>query len=220
MKNFLSLLLVSAFAVSCINLNGQLNVEQTMTVKKKGGFLNLKTKNIELAPGSYRSDLKINSDKSFTLKLRADKEDDKDILIPLKSEKAFNLPANGVFTIGGSEIEQPFDLSGTINTEISNSSNTREFENCSFSRTERHCEKVCHTTPVAEGRRPVTRCDIVCRDVLVTIQGQRLVEYHYRYTHRNIDVAFLSANSANRLATFSARGTESDRINDYTGECR
>lgn len=219
MKNLMNLLLVSAFAVSCINLNGRLNIEQTMNVKTKGGFLNLKKKTIELEPGTYRADLKINSEKSFTLKLRLDKEDQKDILIPIKSEKAFNLPSNGEVKISGSDISQPFNLNGTIDTNYSESSTSRTTEDCTFSRTERHCEKICTTTARSNGR-PVVLCDVVCRDVLVTINGSRFVEYHYRYTHRNLNVAFNDINTQAQLATFNASGTESARINDYIGECR
>ncbi|MFA6236326.1 MAG: hypothetical protein WC635_03275 [Bacteriovorax sp.] len=222
MKNLFSLLLVSAFAASCINLNGQLNVTQTMNVKKKGGFLNMKTINVELEPGAYKSELKINSDKSFTLKLRADKEDEKDILIPIKSEKAFDLPANGPVRIAGNDISQPFNLNGTITTGYSDSSITRTLEDCTFTRNERHCEKVCneYRDPRRPERRPEVRCDIICRDVAVTISGRRPVEYHYRYTHRNLEVEFNDINTQAQLATFSANGTESDRINDYYGECR
>lgn len=219
MKNLLNLLLVSAFAASCINLNGQLNISQTMTMKKKGGFLNLQTKTINLEPGSYRADLKINNANSFTLKLKSDKADEKDILIPIRSEKAFDLPQNGTVKIAGSEIAQPFDLNGTIKTEYTYSDTTRTYEDCTISRTENHCEKIC-TTVGGDPRRPVVRCDVVCHDVVVTFAGRRNVEYHYRYTHRNLEVAFSDLNSKAELATFSANGTESDRINDYYGECR
>lgn len=218
MKNLINLLLVSAFAVSCINLNGQLNVQQEMNVKKKGGFLNLKTKNISLAPGLYRADLKINSEKSFTLKLRSDKEGENDILIPIKSKNAFNLPTNGAVTIAGKEISQPFDLNGTINTSYSESTMNRTTEDCTLSRTERHCEKVC--VAGSEVPRPIVRCNVVCRDVMVTFPGNRFVEYHFNYTHRNLDVEFKDINTQAQLATFSARGTETNRINDYVGECR
>lgn len=219
MKKTILLLLVSTFAASCINLNGQLNVEQTMTVKKKGGFLNLKMKNVELAPGAYRADLKINNQQSFTLKLRSDKDGEKDILIPIKSENEFRLPLNGAVRISGKEIAQPFDLNGTISTDFSESAITRTTEDCTVSRTERHCDKVCATVG-GDARRPVVRCDIICRDVLVSFPGRRLVDYHYRYTNRVLDVAFNDIESKSQLATFSARGVESDRINDYYGECR
>lgn len=220
MKNLLNILMVSALAVSCINLNGKLNVTSTMSVKKKGGFLHLVTKNVNLEPGSYRADLKINNASSFTLKLRADKADEKDILIPIKSEKPFNLPNNGPVLIKGTEISQPFDLNGTIKTDYTYSDITRTDEDCTISRTERQCDKICTTTVAGQGRRPVVTCDIVCRDVLVTFPGRRYVEYHYRYTHRDLVVAFNDVNNKAQLATFSAIGTESDRINDYYGVCR
>ena len=220
MKNLINLLFVSAFAVSCINLDGLLNVEQSMVVKKKDGFLNLKTEKITLAPGSYRADLKINSQKSFTLKLRLDKKNDKEILIPIKSDDDLNVPENGNVKISGNEISQPFDLAGTIKTEYSNSDTTRDYESCTYTvRNSTRCERVC-TTSRSEGRRPETRCDNICRDVVITVNGSRMVEYHTRYTSRKLNVSFKDTTSKAKLASFTANGTESQRVNDYTGECR
>lgn len=221
MKKIIGLLLVSAFAASCINLHGQLNVEQTMNVKKKGGFLNLKTKTVSLAPGAYRTELKVNNQKSFTLKLRLDEKENKEILIPIKSKNEFNLPSNGEFTINGNEIAQPFDVQGTIETSWSTSAQTRTFETCTMTRYERRCEKVCTTHPAGPGSsRVITTCNIICNDVPITVYGERLVEYHYRYTHRDLKTIFVDTESKARLANYSARGTESDRITDYYGECR
>lgn len=213
MKNLINLLLVSAFAVSCVNLNGQLNVKTPMNVKVKGGFLNLKTKNVELAAGAYRAELKVNSAKSFSLKLRLDKEDDKDITIPLKSEKEFDLPSNGAVRVAGKDISQPFDLNGTITTTISSSDPVRTYESCSYTRYERRCEVNCRRTD-----RGALHCD--CRDVLVTLYGTRIVDSHYNYTHRNLEAELLDESSRSQLATLSASGTESDRVTDYYGECR
>ena len=116
-------------------------------------------------------------------------------------------------------------------------------ESCTFTVTERRCEKVCteerlspeeqrkveiaaRDQAAANGGRPVrvlpprVRCDIVCNDVLVTLNGNRYVEYHNRYTQRNLTANLVQQDSKTILATFTGTDTDSDRINDYVGECR
>ena len=232
MKNLFNLLMISAIAASCVNLDGQLNIKQPMTVKQKSGFLNLGSKKVELEAGIYKADLKINNSKSFTLKLRLDKEDDKDISIPLKSEKELNVPANGAVRIAGTDIDQPFDLNGTIATSYSESSITRSSETCTVTTYQRRCDKVCTEVRPRDDRRDERnprrpegrselRCEIVCRDVPVSLYGIRMVDYHYRYTTRNLEAEFRDPkNPSAQLATLSATGTESDRVNDYYGDCR
>lgn len=244
MKKLLGLVLVTAMAASCVNLGGQLNVLTTMNVKKRGGFLNLQLKNVAIQPGLYRADLKINSESSFTLKLKSDKADESDILIPIKSETSFNLPSNGLIKIAGKDISQPFDVSGTIQTNVSDSEIVRTIESCTVQRSERRCEKVCVNAEVkpeerggdhgdhrpgdhgpgpgdhGPARRPEVRCDVVCHDVIIDINGDRNVEYHNRYTARTLTIELLAVEGAEKLATMAANGTESDRINDYVGSCR
>lgn len=217
MKKFIGLMLISAFAASCVNLDGHLNVQQTMNVKKKGGFLNMKTKTVELEPGIYKAELKVKDRDSLTLKLRLEKENDDEIKIPLKSDKDFNLPDNGEVRISGSEVKQPFDVVGTIKTSITRSDSRRAVEECSLSVIERHCEKVCRPAG-RNGDRVV--CNVVCRDVSVTIPGVREYEYHTRFTHRDLEVDLKDVNTQAQLATLRTTGTESERVTDYYGPCR
>jgi hypothetical protein len=226
MKNVMSLLILSLMTVSCVNLEGRLNVNQLMSAEKKGGFLNLQRKTVQIQPGNYQANLKVNNTKSFTLKLKAEKESETDILIPIKSEKDFSIPTNGNVIIRGSEISQPFDLSGVIETNITDSEQTKTTEACTLQRTERHCDKICSPGEIfnphspRDTRPPVVHCDIVCRDVLVAFDGSRYVEYHNRYTHRELKVDLLDLKNKNILASFSGTDTDADRINDYLGECR
>jgi hypothetical protein len=232
MKNAMSLLIISLMTVSCINLEGRLNVSQMLTAQKRGGFLNLQRKTVQIQPGNYQASLKVNSAKSFTLNLKADKNGESDILIPIKNEKEFSIPTNGNVIIRGSEIAQPFDLSGVIETNISVSGETRTNESCTIQRTENHCDKICSAGEIVNPRndheshdprdsRPrIPQCSIVCRDVIVTFEGSRFVEYHNRYTQRNLKADLLDLVNKSVLASFSGSDTESDRINDYIGECR
>ena len=241
MKNLAGLLALSLMAVSCVNLEGNLTVNQQMSVRTKGGFLNLKNKTIQIAAGNYRADLKVKGEKNFMLKVSSDKKDE--INIPIKSKSDFSIPDNGPIAISGNDINQPFDLAGNVTTNISNSDIVKTNEGCTYERTERRCEKVCE--PQREdaprghddkkdgdrsdnGRKDgdkggddrKEKCEIVCRDVQVTLNGNRYAEYHIRRTDRSLIAKLLQANSKNELATFSGSDSSSERVNDYLGECR
>lgn len=217
MKTLIALAALSFLSVSCVKLEGNLNVEQTLTAKKRGGFLNLKLKTFEIQPGNYHAQLKVNNSKSFTLKLKSDKEGEADILIPIKSEKDFALPSNGNVVIRGNEISQPFDVSGTINTKITNSSIERSTEECSLERRERVCDRVCTPSSIPNGPY---YCTVSCRDVIWTIPGTRFVEYHNKYTERDLWAELLDSESKAVKATFRGTDFDSQKVYDYYGECR
>lgn len=217
MKGLIALSALSLLSVSCVNLEGNLNVEQVLKAKKRGGFLNLKMKSIEIQPGRYHASLKVNNTKSFTLKLKADKDGEADILIPIKSDKEFSIPTNGTIAIAGNEINQPFDISGNIKTNVTYSDMVRSTEDCSVQRTERVCDKIC--TPPATPYGSV-RCNIVCHDEIITYPGTRFVEYHNKYTERNLSAELLDSQNKSMRATFTGTDYDSDRVYDYYGECR
>lgn len=225
MKNLFNLLLISTFAASCVNLGGQLNVQQDMAVQKKGGFLNLSTKSAILSPGSYSADLKIKSDKNLLVKVKLNNSD-KEILIPIKTKNSMNLKSATSFNLTSDEISQPFDLNGTIKTETSESGTERSEQACSASRYENRCENICTTGSVVrngrreERRRTGTNCQLICSDISIVYSGYQTVESHVKFTKRVLNVAFTDVNNRSELATLKASGTEAQRVIDYIGTCR
>lgn len=207
LKNVMSLMLLSLMATSCMNLDGQLDVKQVMTAKVKSGFLNRKTKDVRIQPDLYRAELKINGDKNFTLKLEGRNK----LLIPIKSQKDFNVPANGRVAISHNDINQPFDIGGAIATDVSNSNPINQIEDCSWTVTENHCKKICDSA---------TSCHTECADVQVTVHGRREVEFHYRTIHRALNMDLLRVGTGEVLASFHGSNTDVDRINDFIGACR
>ena len=207
LKVLMSLMVVSLMSTSCVTLNGQLDVKQTMAAKKKSGFLNLKTTEIQIQPDLYSAELKINSDKSYTLKLSGHEN----ILIPIKSSKDLNVPSNGHVAISHNDINQPFDVRGEIATDVQDSSSTQAIEDCTFTVTENHCQKICDKPDA---------CSIVCKDEQMTINGRHEVAYHYRSTHRDLSIDFLKADKPEVLGSFHGTDTATERINDYSGVCR
>jgi len=206
LKNVLCLLAVTVLSASCVTLDGRLDVKQAMSARKKSGFLNLKTKEIRIEPDLYEASLKANSDKSFTLKLEGREK----ILIPLKSEKDLNVPGNGRVFISHSEINQPFDVSGLITTDVSHSERQSAFEECSFTVTENHCKKICEKED---------SCKIECKDEQVTMHGHHYVEFHYQTIHRDLAMELLKQDKGEVLATFHGTDTETSRITDFEGRC-
>lgn len=207
LKNVMSLMLLSLMATSCVNLDGQLDVKQVMTAKIKSGFLNRKTKDVQIQPDLYRAELKINGDKNFTLKLEGRNK----LLIPIKSKNDFKAPSNGRVAISHNDINQPFDISGAIATDVSNSGQINQLEDCTWTVTENHCKKICDT---------VNSCHVECRDVQITVHGRREVEFHFRTTHRDVNMDLLRAGTAEILASFHGTNNDVDRVNDFIGACR
>lgn len=206
LKVVFSMLVVSSMTVSCVSLDGQLDVKQVMGAKKKSGFLHLKTTEIKIQPDLYKAELKINSDKSYTLKLSGHEN----IIIPIKGTKELNVPTNGHVSISHNEINQPFDLKGEIATDIEDSTRINTVEECTRSFTENHCNKICE----------LSTCKIVCKDEVVTIIGRHELSYHYRTINRDLNIEFLKADRPEVLATFHGTDSQMDRVIDYTGICR
>lgn len=212
MKKFATLLAVLLLSTSCLDLNGTLHVRESFNVKKKSGFLNLKTKLVELKPAVYKAELDVKSDKNYTLKLEGG--DIGEIKVPIKADKDLNVPWDGKFAISHEQIDQPFDVVGVINTDVSYSEIRTTVENCSWTTTERRCEKIC------TGERETRKCDVVCRDITITHNGRKEVDYHYRWTRRDISLEFMRENSTALVATMSATDTQTDRIVDHESLCR
>lgn len=207
LKSLMGLVVVSLISTSCLSLNGQLDVKQMMSAKKKSGFLNLKTKEIQIQPDLYQAELKINSDKSYTLKLSGRDN----ILIPIKSSNDLHVPTNGRVAISHNDINQPFDISGNITTDVSESDRTDTVEDCTWTVTENHCQKICDKPDA---------CQIACKDEQVTLHGRHEVSYHFQTIHRDLAMDFLKQDKPEVLASFHGTDTQTDRIDDYVGQCR
>lgn len=210
MKKMMTLLGLLLLSTSCLTLDGHLRVTESFSVKKKGGFLNLKLKDVTVAPAVYSASLKVKSDKNYTLELSGGSLGK--ILVPIKADSDLDIPTDGAFHISHEKINQPFDLSGVINTDVNHYGYTDAIENCSRNVTENKCEKVC--------AKDTGKCDIICKDVVTAIEGRKEVSYHYRSIHRDLSLEFMKAGSTGIIATFSGRDLQTDKIIDRESACR
>lgn len=210
MKKMLMVVCVLLLSASCVELRGNFELREPLNVKKKTGFLNLKTKIITLAPGAYQAKLVAKSSSNLNLELKGGSVGEVDI--PIKSDDSLNLPTNGQFYIAGSKIGQPFNVSGVISTEVRRWGHTDVTERCERQVVERRCEKVC-----AQGAR---ECEVVCKDVTVTFQGLKDISYHYKTTDRAANLELMPENSTAVVARMAVDGSETDKIIDRETSCR
>ena len=207
LKGLFGLICVALLSASCVTIDGQLDVKEAMTAKKKSGFLNLKTTLVTVQPSLYSAHFKMNGDKSYTLKL----EGRDNLSIPIKSKNNLNVPSNGRVAISHNDIDQPFDMTGEISTDVSESQRIDTIETCSWTVTENHCQKICDKPD---------HCDIVCKDVQVTLNGHHEVSFHDETIRRDLSVSFLKQDSSEIMASFRGDDTEVNRITDFSGVCR
>ena len=238
MKNILTLAVLSILASSCVNLNGDLVVSEKMTLKKRGGFLNLQRKDVSVETGTYTADLKANSANNFSLELN---QGNNKISIPIKSSNSkLNIPQNnGEFSISHADIDQPYDLKGNLVTNVDSTPTQEAIENCTWYTTERICHDECdkafngpdagrggdHRGGDQRGgdnrggdQRPV--CHDVCEDISISHPGSQDVVFHYTTVTKNIVLDFLTTDSPRSVAEFRGTNSETNRIVESASICR
>jgi len=209
-KKMMMLLALLLLSVSCVDLNGTLQVNEAFNVKKKSGFLNLQRKVVTVLPGQYTAKLVSKSSKKLNLVLKGGALGE--INIPIKSHDNLNIPRNGQLYIEGKNVGQPFNVSGTINTTFNHYGYTNEIVKCQIDLKEKRCEKVCN--------KMADTCEIVCNDVTITIEGLQEVSYHFLSTERHADLEFSPENSTAIAAILPVSGIETNRIIDSESACR
>ena len=112
MKFLILLGLSMTIFASCDKLQGTMNLDQDLHLVKRN-------KPYIIPAGEYKASMKINSRKKATFKLEgADKYKVK-VQLPAR-----DFPTrNGDFHISSSEIDQPYDLHGRVNTTVTRSEN-------------------------------------------------------------------------------------------------
>lgn len=210
MKKAMLLLGVLLLSVSCVELNGTLQVTEAFKVKKKSGFLNLKTKIVTVNPGQYRAELTAKSSKNLRLELKGGSLGE--INIPIKSDDSLKIPSDGQFYIEGRKIEQPFNVAGTIHTDVDHYGYTDTIEKCEREVRERRCEKVCN--------RETGKCEVICREEVITIEGRKEVAFHFKRTERQAQLEFMPENSTAVVASLPVRGVETEKVIDRESVCR
>jgi hypothetical protein len=195
---------------SCMEIDGKLEVIE-----------DLQFNNATVEAGNYRSTLQIDSRDKVTLEIKNGNK--RDTEVEFRIPKDSGIPQdNGTFFYRANEVDQPYDLSGEVKTNITRSPRRYDRERCSYqdyeTRCRRVCRRVCRDRP--DGRRVCRdRCQRQCRRVRVTKWGWRDIEYHNRTEDKDYTVEFLQPNSNMQAAMFDGNYTRTTRIINYRGRC-
>jgi hypothetical protein len=116
MKNTMLLMSVLLLSTSCVGLDGRFHVYEAFTVEKKSGFFNQKISKALVEPSVYKVSLKPTGGNNYLLELKGGISGS--MQIPITTDGDLNIPTDGKFRISAEKINQPFDISATVKTDI------------------------------------------------------------------------------------------------------
>lgn len=182
MKKFMPLFLTALLAVACNSIDGQLNVT------KEFKLLNLSNQQTTINLGSYNADIQVNSKNRLTLRLNKDNNQ--------KYNFNFNgnIPSNGTFEVPSNVSGQPVDLSGVVNTKISETPLKQTYQTCTY--------QIQYCQPGPQG--PI--CGIQ------TVWGRQWITSFDRITEKNITLLVRAVGTKEDSADFHGDVTYVDNI--------
>ena len=207
MKNLFLLLCFSMCLVSCKEISGTLQVQESFMaiVNNKCGWDPFSscepTKKIEIPYGNYSATINFSSKSEISINMKANAF--KETII-LKRPKNFEFPENGHFQLTSAQVNQTFDIQGRVTTTVTDSNSVRENESCTYTVN----DYVCY--PGSNGQ---PQCGYQNR----TVWGYRYVEYFIRNTTKNLVSDFFENQKS--LAQFSGEQTEAEKIYLFTSRC-
>lgn len=215
MKLGKTLLLAALGLAACGELSGTITLQRAMNVVDKKG------KTQQIMAGSYKAEFKYKEDKrQIELEMKDATANQKDVEMKIIIPAGTNIPRdNGMISLKGNEIGQPFDLNGELRTDVDTSSTTHTYESCTYTERERVCRRVC-TERIGRDGKKFQDCGRVCDWEYVTRTGSQEVEYHYVTTTVTLMADLLEATSQESVGKLSVDRADSVKIYDYQGMCR
>ncbi len=215
----LSFLLFTA----CKDLKGSVVANETFSLKSDGL--------IEIQPGTYGSEIKIQSKKRINVILNLPQG--KQTFVFNTKTNLKNIKPGDHISIPASESGQPVDIDGTYNVTSDTSSTERSVESCTYFTSEYVCRMIsnppsCQTVTECDPQNPgqcATReictgggTHEECGYDQVAHSGLQDVEFYYSTTTEAVELSLLSRGRF--LGTL--RGADSDSHKNYTfqGSCR
>ncbi|MCO4794851.1 MAG: hypothetical protein KC493_14120 [Bacteriovoracaceae bacterium] len=190
--NRISLLLLALLLVSCETINGNFQVSEMITLEKGSD-------NVSIPAGNYKASLRVT-----TKKVKLDLGDGNKYKFKIDPDA---IPRrNGNVFFSASEVGQPYDVSTTVSSDVSESDSRAGRETCSY----REAYQVCY--PDRQGR---TRCHTEYR----TVNGYRRVQYRVRTIDKSLLINLFSPGTEMAKASFSGRDISKSRIYEYVGQC-
>lgn len=197
MKSLLPILAAALIFVGCEKIEGQLNVSKDVKLVTSKG------ENRTLRVGTYSADIKANTKKKITLRLNNDADEKFIFTLPEGSR----IPANGPFAFRASDVNQPVDISGTVQTRVTDGPVREMNESCTYIEP----VQVCYPTPNGG-----MNCSIQNR----TVFGYKWIRFFDRRTDKDLSLSIAEMNVAGEAAQFTGDVAWIERIVLRESQCR
>ena len=188
----ISLLIMALFFVSCETINGNFTVTDTLSLNKGAD-------QVKIPAGNYKASIRVT-----TRKVKLDIGDGNKYKFRIDPDA---IPRrNGTVFFPATEVEQPYDVSTTVSSTVTETDSRAGNESCSYQQP----YTVCY--PDDRGR---SRCYTEYR----TVYGYRNVQYRVRTTDKSLNINLLAPGTELTMANFEGRDVKRERIYDYVGQC-
>jgi len=194
LKNLFPLLIVAILFAGCEKIEGLLTVTNDITLVSSNDVKRT------IRPGSYDADIKILSSNKVRLRLNNDSDEKYTFNVPK------GIPDNGAFSYKSATIGQPVDISGVMETKVTDSSSRRTTQNCQF----QEAVQVCYPSPGG---------GVTCSIQHQTRFGTQWIEYFDRSVERDVTLSIAAAGSTDESAQFVGANSWVDRIVTSSTRC-
>jgi hypothetical protein len=190
MKKIFLVAISLVFLAGCEDMTGELKV-----ATKFSAYVRNKLK--EIPPGNHETTLNIKKEKiTATIKVNEDK-----LAVVLTLPGQMSLPENGPFTLTSSESGQPFDTTGHVQTNVSNTELKTGRESCQYYADEPVCNQYG------------------CSIQQVIKNGWREIEYFDEITDQKIQFYTSDVQSGRTQSRFEGAQTTKKQKVTFEGRC-
>lgn len=193
MKKIGLMAVLAMLFVGCEKIDGTLNVVESFTLKSS------KNNTITVNPGSYNTELKINSSKKITLNLLDSKFE---FTLPKGT-----LPENGEFSVKSAVTGQPVDIKGVVATQVTNSPVRQTTRGCYYQMP----IQVCNPTPNG---------GVVCHIQYQQRYGNQWINYYDQTVDRDVTLKISKSKMTDIAADFFGEARFVQRIIVNESMCR
>lgn len=178
---------------SCERIDGNFLATGDLTLEMRSGS---KT----VAAGEYQAEIKIKSKKKIDLYLEIDGNKER---ARFRVPEGTRIPTeNGTISLSSSEVKQPYDMYGVVETAVTRGQRRNGYESCTYQRPYTVC-------------RPQGGCWTEYR----TVHGSRPVEYIPVTKDRVVTVELRTPGTSEDMGVFTGNDVRVERDYLYYGQC-
>ncbi len=200
MKNMILAATALMFLTACDPFEGVLSVKESFVVKSTDKNADTVEK-VTLPVGDLSAKFEFVSKTEMQIKTKIN---NKKKTLKLVFPKKLALPDNGDFVIAAADLGQDFGAAGKTTQALSVGPIQSGYESCTYQRRESYC----YSDPKGH---------VTCSDRWVTVNGQRMSEFHDDTTHQTVYVSFVK--DGKTLADLTGARDQVERVYRYQGQC-